>query len=283
MVEAFRDHWGFNEENEQTVEQWVENPNFDPSLWRVAWEGDQVAGMVLSYIDDRENQAYNRKRGWTEDISVRRPWRRRGLARALLVQSLHAVRRARHARSGAGGGYAEPDGSFEPVRERRLPGGKTLDNLPETYAMIRGRLIENELVVQVTSWCLRRRSRRRTTRPTLFLTINRKSNTEPLLTIRAVIFDFGGVLLRTEDPYPRQQLAARLGLPKEKLYYQIFDSESARLATIGKVSAEAHWEAVRQALGIGETEFQEARAAFWAGDRLDEGADRNPAQLAAAL
>ncbi len=48
--------------------------------------------MVLSYIDDRENLAYNRKRGWTEDISVRRPWRRRGLARALLVQSLHAVR-----------------------------------------------------------------------------------------------------------------------------------------------------------------------------------------------
>jgi len=92
MVDAFRDHWGFNEENEQTVEQWVENPNFDPSLWKVAWEGDQVAGMVLSYIDDRENQAYNRKRGWTEDISVRRPWRRRGLARALLVQSLHAVR-----------------------------------------------------------------------------------------------------------------------------------------------------------------------------------------------
>jgi epoxide hydrolase-like predicted phosphatase len=91
------------------------------------------------------------------------------------------------------------------------------------------------------------------------------------LTIRAVIFDFGGVLLRTEDPYPRQQLAARLGLPKEKLYYQIFESESARLATIGKVSAEAHWEAVRQALGIGETEFQAARAAFWAGDRLDEG------------
>jgi hypothetical protein len=53
MVEAFRDHWGFNEENEQTVEQWVENPNFDPSLWRVAWERDQVAGMVLSYIDER--------------------------------------------------------------------------------------------------------------------------------------------------------------------------------------------------------------------------------------
>ena len=77
-LEAFRDHWGFSEENEPTVEQMVEDPNFDPSLWRVAWDGDQVAGMVLSFIDARENESYNRLRGWTENICVRRPWRRRG-------------------------------------------------------------------------------------------------------------------------------------------------------------------------------------------------------------
>ena len=91
------------------------------------------------------------------------------------------------------------------------------------------------------------------------------------MTIRAVIFDFGGVLLRTEDQSHRQQLAARLGIPKEKLYFQIFESESARQAMIGKISAEAHWEAVRLALGVREDTFNEAREAFWAGDRLDEG------------
>ena len=90
------------------------------------------------------------------------------------------------------------------------------------------------------------------------------------MTIRAVILDFGGVLLRTEDRSPREQLAARLGLPKEKLYYQIFESESARQAMVGKISAEAHWEAVRLALGISEDVFKEAREAFWAGDRLDQ-------------
>ena len=90
------------------------------------------------------------------------------------------------------------------------------------------------------------------------------------MTIRAVIFDFGGVLLRTEDQFPRQQLATRLGLPKEKLYYQIFESESAHQAMVGKLSAEAHWEAVRLALGIGEDVFSEARTEFWAGDRLDQ-------------
>jgi epoxide hydrolase-like predicted phosphatase len=90
------------------------------------------------------------------------------------------------------------------------------------------------------------------------------------LTIRAVIFDFGGVLLRTNDQSPRKQLAARLGLPKEKLYYQIFESESARQASIGKISAEAHWESVRLALGLGKEVFDEARKEFWAGDMLDE-------------
>jgi GNAT superfamily N-acetyltransferase len=91
-LEAVRDHWGFSEEMETTLEQIKADRVFDPSLWRVAWDGDQVAGMVLSYIDPKENEEYNRKRGWTENIGVRRPWRRRGLARSLLAQSLHAVK-----------------------------------------------------------------------------------------------------------------------------------------------------------------------------------------------
>ncbi len=89
--------------------------------------------------------------------------------------------------------------------------------------------------------------------------------------IRAVIFDFGGVLMRTEDQSPRQELAARLGVTREQLYYHIFDSPSARQATLGEISAGQHWENVRQALGLSPEEFPAVRAAFWAGDRLDAG------------
>jgi len=91
-IEAFRDHFGFSAENEPSVEDWQRDPKFDPSLWRVAWDGDQVAGMVLSFIDHNQNQEFKRLRGWTENISVRRPWRRQGLARALLLLSLEAVK-----------------------------------------------------------------------------------------------------------------------------------------------------------------------------------------------
>jgi ribosomal protein S18 acetylase RimI-like enzyme len=48
--------------------------------------------MVLPFINQNENQEYNRLRGWTEEICVRRPWRKRGLARALLVRSLWAIK-----------------------------------------------------------------------------------------------------------------------------------------------------------------------------------------------
>lgn len=90
--EAFRDHWGYIPEPEEEFYKMQESPEFDPSLWRVAWEGDQVAGMVLSFINAAENSEYNRKRGYTENICVRRPWRGKGLAKALIALSLQAIK-----------------------------------------------------------------------------------------------------------------------------------------------------------------------------------------------
>jgi ribosomal protein S18 acetylase RimI-like enzyme len=89
--EAFRDHPGSSDDF-QTFAQWMKEPHRDPSLWRVAWDGNEVAGQVRSFVDAAENSEYGRKRGYTEYISVRRPWRRQGVARALLGQSLHALR-----------------------------------------------------------------------------------------------------------------------------------------------------------------------------------------------
>jgi ribosomal protein S18 acetylase RimI-like enzyme len=86
--EAFRDHWGHVPETEERYQQWLQLPTFDPSLWKVAWEGDEVAGMVLNFVNRPENEEYNRLRGWTEDVSVRRPWRRCGLASSLISQSI---------------------------------------------------------------------------------------------------------------------------------------------------------------------------------------------------
>lgn len=90
--EAFRDHWGYSPGTEKDFQRWLGSPHFDPELWKVAWDGDNVAGMILNFISREENQELGRKWGWTDPICVRRPWRRRGLATALLMESMRELK-----------------------------------------------------------------------------------------------------------------------------------------------------------------------------------------------
>lgn len=90
--EAFQEHWGETEPQPQWLEEWKESPTFDPTLWQVAWDGDEVAGAVLNFIDRRENEEYQRQRGYTEGIFVRTLWRRQGVAKALIARSLRMHR-----------------------------------------------------------------------------------------------------------------------------------------------------------------------------------------------
>lgn len=91
--EAMLDNWEHVPGDEEDYQRWLEHPiEFRPELWKVAWDGDRIAGQVRSYIDEARNEAAGCKRGNTEYISVRRPWRKRGLARALLAQSLNELK-----------------------------------------------------------------------------------------------------------------------------------------------------------------------------------------------
>lgn len=96
LDEAFRDHWGHIDGTEEDYQRFVSNvenlPMRDPKHWMVAWDGDEVAGMVLNGINEKENETFNRKWGWTDPICVRRAWRKRGLARALIIKSLKLVK-----------------------------------------------------------------------------------------------------------------------------------------------------------------------------------------------
>jgi GNAT superfamily N-acetyltransferase len=61
-------------------------------MWRVAWDGDEVAGVVMNAIYHEENEQLGVRRGWLEHVSVRRPWRGRGLAKALCTASFAVLR-----------------------------------------------------------------------------------------------------------------------------------------------------------------------------------------------
>ncbi|MFQ5921230.1 MAG: GNAT family N-acetyltransferase [Anaerolineales bacterium] len=87
--EAFEDHWGHVPESfEAGFERWSHSSfresAFDPGLWFIAWDGDQIAGLARA----RQRADHDPEMGWIRALSVRRPWRRQGLALALLQHSL---------------------------------------------------------------------------------------------------------------------------------------------------------------------------------------------------
>ena len=90
-IEAFRDHWGFVEQSESDYQRFIEFPYHDPTLWKIAWDDEGVAGQVKSFIDTAQNEEHGRQRGWTEAIATSRRWRRRGVAKALIVESIREL------------------------------------------------------------------------------------------------------------------------------------------------------------------------------------------------
>lgn len=89
------------------------------------------------------------------------------------------------------------------------------------------------------------------------------------MTIRAVIFDYGGVIVQMMDETPRQQLADRLGIDLDSFYHHIFESESARLGSRGEITFARHWGYVCAQLGVPAGEEAAALEAFLAADGVN--------------
>jgi len=91
-VEAFRDHWEAAVRDESDFVRFFANPDLDTTLWQVAWDGAEVAGSIANGIYRDENAHLGLDIGWLDHVSVRRPWRGRGLANALIARSLRTLR-----------------------------------------------------------------------------------------------------------------------------------------------------------------------------------------------
>lgn len=114
-MEALQGHWGMARLQPDAFDRWRAARTFQPLLWQVAWhvETNTVAGQVKPWIDAEQNAVQNRLRGYTEFISVGAPWRRRGLARALVARALHAQRAAGMRESALG---VDGDNAFAAAR-----------------------------------------------------------------------------------------------------------------------------------------------------------------------
>jgi mycothiol synthase len=96
--EAFEDHWGFFRIDFEAWKHWMTGGNFDPTLWLVAYAGEDIAGFSLN----QPHEGGDADLGWIGVLGVRRPWRRRGLALALLLESFAEFRRRGRKRAGLG-------------------------------------------------------------------------------------------------------------------------------------------------------------------------------------
>jgi mycothiol synthase len=92
--DAFRDHWGFVEQPfEDTLREfqaWIKtSPRYDPSLWLVAIESDEMVGVAMAHAETAEDPDM----GYISELGVRRAWRKRGIGTALLFSLLSEFRR----------------------------------------------------------------------------------------------------------------------------------------------------------------------------------------------
>lgn len=79
--DAFRDHWGMVPMSFEEYQHWeVNRESFDPSLWFMAMDGNEIAGISICAIKKQQE-------GWVHTLGVRRPWRKHGLGLTLLCYS----------------------------------------------------------------------------------------------------------------------------------------------------------------------------------------------------
>jgi epoxide hydrolase-like predicted phosphatase len=91
------------------------------------------------------------------------------------------------------------------------------------------------------------------------------------MTIRAVFFDVGGVLIRVENHDKRHEWEAWLGLPYGEAARAVFNSEVADRAILGEIPEEELWQQVGRRLGLNAEQLASFRLDFWKSEFLDAG------------
>jgi ribosomal protein S18 acetylase RimI-like enzyme len=107
VIEVWRDTSDYYDETFEDWAHWnVESPSYDPSLWFLAYAGDELAGFSVCRRNDIDHSA-----GYVGLLGVRRPWRRQGLGEALLLRSFQAFREHGWTRGTLGVDASSPTGA----------------------------------------------------------------------------------------------------------------------------------------------------------------------------
>ncbi|KXK11019.1 MAG: putative hydrolase [Chloroflexi bacterium OLB14] len=87
--------------------------------------------------------------------------------------------------------------------------------------------------------------------------------------IKAIFFDFGGVIQRTEYQAPRQKLAEKFGMEYDDIDKFIFNNPTAHQASVGEIKIDEHWQVIAKKLKLGKDELAKFQSEFFGGDVID--------------
>ena len=90
------------------------------------------------------------------------------------------------------------------------------------------------------------------------------------MTLKAIVFDIGGVLLRSEDESGRRALGKKYNLEPGWVENLVFNSPAAQESSVGLVGREAIWQNISELLSLSESALNEFIQLFWQVDQIDE-------------
>jgi len=93
--EAFSDHWGHEPETFDAWKQFaIDSNGFRPELTLLVWDGPELAAYSINRVQEEDNARNGVKEAWIGQLGTRRAWRKRGLASALLCESMRRFKAA---------------------------------------------------------------------------------------------------------------------------------------------------------------------------------------------
>ncbi len=112
LNEAFGDHWGSTRMDEESFQHMIERKAIRLDLSFQAVAGSEVVGYSLNGFFPNDEQVTGRRDGWVRSLGVKRAWRGRGVASALLESSFNAFLDAGFTHSMLGVDSENPTGAF---------------------------------------------------------------------------------------------------------------------------------------------------------------------------
>jgi ribosomal protein S18 acetylase RimI-like enzyme len=111
--ESFLDHWGFEPVPPDFWQTWfTAHPNFLPGCSFLAMDGDRAVSMCIAMNRQEDNQATGDNEGWIQDVGTLRPYRRQGIAAALMTESMKAFAEHGFTCAGLGVDVTNPTGAL---------------------------------------------------------------------------------------------------------------------------------------------------------------------------